>query len=267
MIVPHRCLISIVSAAVFGCWLLSSFAEAAPEDAPSQAEKRPASKSPDPPGTKRLSPEYDVWIDSKNKRVIVDGEVCLRQGQLEMFACLKGTKEHESIISVDAKAFIIHAGLLAVGAKQGTPVEFQPEYKPATGATIDVTCIWTDEAGKVRHAKAHDWIQNVETKKPMELDWVFAGSRMYKDETTGQEFYQAEGGELICVSNFPSAMLDLPVESSQANNALLFQAFTEKIPPRGTKVRLVLTPRPEKADKPVQPAPATSRDGNGPKRK
>jgi hypothetical protein len=251
MNMPRRWLLYL---AVVGLCCHSFHEAATADDAAPPEAKRPASKSPDPPGTKRLSPEYDVWIDPKNKRVIVDGEVCLRQGQLEMFACLKGTKEHESIISVDSKAYIIHAGLLAIGAKQGTPVEFQPEYKPATGTTIDVTCIWTDEAGKVRHQKAHDWIQNVETKKPMELDWVFAGSRIYKDEETKQEFYQAEGGELICVSNFPSAMLDLPVESSQANNALLFQAFTEKIPPRGTKVRLVLTPRLEKNAKENTPA-------------
>src|SRR5687767_8903033 len=109
------------------------------------ARQRSAAKSPDPPGTRRLAQEYEAWIDTKNKRVIVDGVVCLRQGQLEMFACLKGTKEHESIISVDCKAYIIHAALLAIGAKSGTPVEFQPLYKPATGTTIDVTCIWTDE--------------------------------------------------------------------------------------------------------------------------
>jgi hypothetical protein len=265
MIVPRLCVLAGIFVGL-SCWTRAD------DNAPAtgQGQQRPqrqASKSPDPPGMKRLSPEYDVWIDSKNKRVVIDGEVCLRQGQLEMFACLKGTKEHESIISVDAKAYIIHAGLLAVGAKQGTPVEFQPQYKPATGTTIDITCIWTDEAGKVRHQKAHDWIQNVETKKPLELDWVFAGSRMYKDEDTGQEFYQAEGGELICVSNFPSAMLDLPVESSQANNALLFQAFTDKIPPKGTKVRLVLTPRLDKATKDGKNfRPATS-ETNGTQRK
>jgi hypothetical protein len=220
-------------------------------------ETRRISTSPNPPGTKRLTPEYEAWIDPKNKRVIVDGIVCLREGQLEMFACLKGTKEHESIIAIDCKAYLIHAALLAVGAKSGTPVEFQPTYKPATGTTIDITCIWTDEAGKVQHEKAQEWIQNVQTKKPLELDWVFAGSRMYKDEETGQEFYQAEGGELICVSNFPSAMLDLPVESSMANNALLFQAFTDKIPPRGTKVRLVLTPRLKKEGNGGKPNNAT----------
>jgi hypothetical protein len=40
-------------------------------------------------------------------------------------------------------------------------------------------------------------------------------------------------------------MLDLPIESSQSNNALAFTANTAEIPPKGTKVRLVLTPRPE----------------------
>ena len=40
-------------------------------------------------------------------------------------------------------------------------------------------------------------------------------------------------------------MLDLPIESSQSNEALLYQARTEKIPPVGTKVALVLTPRAE----------------------
>jgi hypothetical protein len=41
-------------------------------------------------------------------------------------------------------------------------------------------------------------------------------------------------------------MLDLPVESSDTNSELLFDALTDNIPPKGTKVRLVLTPRLEK---------------------
>jgi hypothetical protein len=60
---------------------------------------------------------------------------------------------------------------------------------------------------------------------------------------------------MICVSNFPSAMLDLPVESSQANTALLFSAFTERIPPIGTKVRMVLIPRSKKEPAKDSPAP------------
>ena len=78
----------------------------------------------DPPGMKRLDPQCNAWIDPKYKRVVVDGEVCLVEGPLEMFACLKGTKEHESIIAVDCKAFVLHAALLAVAHGQRTcPVQ------------------------------------------------------------------------------------------------------------------------------------------------
>jgi len=49
----------------------------------------------------------------------------------------------------------------------------------------------------------------------------------------------------ICVSNFATATLDLPVPSSQDNAGLLFAAFTENIPPIGTRVRMILVPRVE----------------------
>ena len=45
------------------------------------------------------------------------------------------------------------------------------------------------------------------------------------------------------MSNFSSAMLDVPVRSSDSNAALLFDAFTERIPPIGTPVTIILTPR------------------------
>jgi hypothetical protein len=217
--------------------------EPATGDAPVNSEKR---LSKDPPGMKRLMPEYDVWIDPKNKRVVMDGTVVLREGQLEMFACPKGTKEHESIVAVDTKAYAVHAALLAVGAQVGTPVVFQPGYKPATGAQVDIEIVWRDKGGTVHRNPAQDWIRNVETRQAMTYPWVFAGSGFWTDEATGQKHYMAETGDFICVSNFPSAMLDLPIQSSQDNEHLLFEAFTERIPPLGTRVRLVLTPKVKK---------------------
>ncbi len=86
-------------------------------------------------------------------------------------------------------------------------------------------------------------MRNVQTGKPMEYPWVFAGSGFWTDESTGEKSYLAESGDFICVSNFPSAMLDLPVESSQATGNLLYEAFTSHIPPLGTRVRMVLTPK------------------------
>jgi hypothetical protein len=36
-------------------------------------------------------------------------------------------------------------------------------------------------------------------------------------------------------------MLDLPVESSQSNAALLFEVFEGKVPPNGTEVEMILS--------------------------
>jgi hypothetical protein len=79
--------------------------------------------------------------------------------------------------------------------------------------------------------------------REMKADWVFTGSRYYVDEKTGEKFYQAEGGEVICVANFPTALVDVAVpSSSKGGDNLLFEAFTERIPPRDTEVLIELIP-------------------------
>ena len=183
-----------------------------------------------------------VWIHPKKKQVAVDGEVCLPKGYLEMFACIENSKEHESIVALKSKAYVIHTALLAVGAKPGAPASFQPEYTPASGTTIEVFVEWMDK-DQSKRVKAQQWIRDLKTQKAMEHDWVFAGSSLWKDPETGKSYYRAEGGDLICVSNFPTAMMDLPIQSSQANDELAFEAFSEHIPPRGTPVRLYLVPQ------------------------
>lgn len=201
-----------------------------------------------PENLKKLHPIYPVWIDTDNKQVVIVGEICQTNVPLEMFACPRGTKEHESIVSVPTEAFIVHSALLAIGAKSGKPVQFTPKYSPATGSEIDIIVRWKNEKGDVQSARAQDWIREMKTGKALEQPWVFGGSGFWKDESTGKEYYQAEGGDLICVANFPSAMLDLPIESSDMNADLLFQAFTERIPPRGTPVTLILILKTEHHD-------------------
>lgn len=205
-------------------------------------------KLPKPAGATRLSPKYDVWIDPQRGAVLVDGQVSLRRGMLEMFACIRNTKEHESVVTADTQAFLVHAALLRLGAEAGHPAQFVPEFKPPAGTEIEVTVEWRDAEGKEHTARAQDWIRDVKTGKAMTYPFVFAGSRFWTDEETGKQYYQAEGGDFICVSNFGTAALDIPVESSQSNDALEFETFTEQIPPLGTPVRLVLTPVLKKAE-------------------
>ena len=234
----------MVALASFACAQEPTKPAAPPEKAPATAtDPAKPGDEPTPEGLVKLSKTHPLWLDTRRKAVVIDGEVCLREGILEMFACPRGTKEHESIVVLDCIPHDVHAALLALGAKVGTPVKFDPEYVPAKGDIVDVFVLWKDEEGGKHQARAQEWIKYAKTEKAMPFDWVFAGSGFWKDEATGEQHYQANGGDFICVSNFPTAMLDLPVQSSKDNADLMFQAFTEKIPPKGTKVRVVLLPR------------------------
>ncbi|TXT37416.1 MAG: hypothetical protein FD138_660 [Planctomycetota bacterium] len=256
-----------------------------------------------------LNKQGTVLIDVDGKRLLLKTKVCLREGVLEMFCCLKQTKEHESILSIDSEAFVIHTGLLALGAKPGSPVKFQPEYSPAKGTRIRIFCQWTDKEGKPHREPAEKWVRNSSKRffvelfdekpagldlkedselkwdekhkelfwfghmtekqrdtflamskdakyrkaiqkffdrtQPRQLDapWVFAGSGFFVDEANKTKSYLAEGGDLICVANFASAMLDLAVQSSATGESnLMWEAWTDQIPPVGTEVLLELVP-------------------------
>src|SRR5690606_11330181 len=113
--------------------------------------------------------------------------VCLTRGLLEMFACLRGSKEHESIISVKSRAYVVHAALLALGAQSGSPAKWEPKYIPATGTEIDITIYWTDDKGEQKKAKAQDWVRDIKTQKALQFPWVFAGSAFHRDESSGKQ--------------------------------------------------------------------------------
>ncbi|MCA9115815.1 MAG: hypothetical protein KDA79_12085 [Planctomycetaceae bacterium] len=314
-------------------------ADGTPADAPA-ADGAPGdettAKNPEASRTtvSRLIPlnrQKTVLLDQTGKRLLLRAEVVLDQGLLEMLLCLKQTKEHESILSVDAKAHEIHSGLLVLGARPGHPVQFSPKFQPPAGQPIDIFLQWTDEKGKPHRVDARQWIRHAingfeeplaampagltipqeinlrydaknkvlvwygqmqpaqrdqllalsdtpawqqairafysrSQPRPMKSGWVFAGSSFYVDEKTGQRFYQAEGGDVVCVANFPTAMIDVDTESSATGeSSLLFEAATPHIPPVGTRVTIELIPGKRKpaekpaTDKPAEDKPAESK--------
>ncbi len=297
---------------VCGVILVMGFDVARPDDQPEAAAK------PVP-----LNPQKTVLLDQANKRLLLKTRVVLREGVLEMFLCKAQTKEHESVLAVDSEAYIIHAGLLALGVEAGTPVRYRPEFQPPSGRQIDVYVNWTDAEGQPQRAKAQTWVRSVTRRyfeeplaelpaevtidntedlrydkqnrlllwfgtmskeqqaqllalskdsafqdavrklyrrsqpRQLDADWVFAGSGFYKQQD-GTEWYQAEAGNIICVANFSDAMMDLSIESSASNGELLFEPFTERIPPLETPVTVELIPAKrerEASQQPETPAP------------
>jgi hypothetical protein len=214
-----------------------------------------------PPSVEKLRPESgwkelgrnNLWFDPKGMRVILRARVVLREGPLEHLMCLKGTKEHEAIVATDAAPKVIHTALLLTGAEPGHPVEFVPMFKPPAGTAIAIEFLWHQD-GELKKADARRWVWDDKAKAPLETDWVFAGSFLFDDRVTKKKTYAAEEGDLITVANFATAILDLPISSSANDADRGFSTNTAKIPPVGTEVFVILTPR--------QPKP-TAKSGKG----
>ena len=168
----------------------------------------------------------------------------MRDGALEMFACPANTKEHESVIATNAYASEMHAALLAIEAEPGSPSRWTEEgFTPPHGSLIDIQVRWFDEQSKQEVTRsAKEMVFNVVKQKTMESDWIFGGSVSYQDPETGDKYYVADSGEMICLSNFSTAAIDIQVESTNTNEDLYFRAHTENIPELGTKVYMILKP-------------------------
>jgi hypothetical protein len=205
----------------------------------------PGSWAEAPPEAKRLEKSKNLFLEiqGKQRRVIVRAAVCLREGQLEGLLTRKGTKEHEYILAADVDARHIHELLLLCGAEKGTPVQFAPKYVPASGSTIKITLQYQKD-GQTVTVPAQQWVREVKTKKDLAEDWVFGGSRLVPNPQDKDKppLYLANYGDLVCVCNMDTAMLDLPVRSPKKFDERAFHAHTERIPPVGTVVEVILEP-------------------------
>jgi hypothetical protein len=190
-----------------------------------------------------------LWFDPSKKELIIRARVALRDGYLEHLLCLERTKEHESVLATEAAPRMIHAGLILVAGDPGHPVRYRPEFSAPDGPPVAIELRW-EQDGKTHTADARTWVQDDKTKKALDSHWVFAGSEVFKDPESGRVIYGADSGDLITVANFPSAILDLPIASSNSDAERVYVAFTAHIPPRGTPVTMVLR-KPEVA----KPAP------------
>ena len=227
--------------------VVSCEAETPLKDTPKAADAPKAA-----PEVKRKQIGKDLFfeIDGDERRVIASAAVVLRQGQLEGLLCRKNTKEHEYILATQADARQIHAALVVAGAKPGSPVQFQPKFKPAHGTPIKIRLQYQKD-GKTITIPAQEWVRDVKTKKDLDIDWVFAGSRLLPDPEDEKKppFYLANQGDVICLCNMDTAMLDLPVASPTALADRNYEANTERIPPLETKVDVIFEVVRDKKDK------------------
>ena len=111
-------------------------------------------------------------IDFRQRYVDVESTVCLREGLLELIACTKGTKEHESIVVIHARPMHIHLALLLLSARNGNPAMRKPTNEdgtqwidlPPRGDPVDVYLVLKSKEGKVVERPISDFVVPAERK-------------------------------------------------------------------------------------------------------
>jgi len=236
-----------------GCVARQESSPSSPSEVTAQSPEKLAllsedtAKQDNKQNAKKVKVGKNVWLEVQGdkRRVMVQAEVCLREGMLEHLMCRTRTKEHEAILAADVDARDIHQALILAKATAGTTVKYKDDGTiiPPTRTKIKVTLTYKDKDKEVT-VPGRDWVRDMKTKKSLEHDWVFAGSQFQVNplEKDKPPLYAANAGDVICVSNFEGAMLDLPINSSKNNAELEFEAFTERIPPIGTPMTVILEP-------------------------
>ena len=258
-------------------------------------------------GSTALNPDRTVYLNLPKRRLFLHTQVACRDCVLEMLCVPERQREHETVLAVRSKAFVVHSGLLALELEPGTPVSFFPDFKRPDGPEIAIRVHWVSTEGRLQDADARSWIRHsiyryfshplvapppgvklpldelrydpfnkellwygpmtkeqrehllslwddteyrsgIQTffeagqSRPLTAKFVFTGSRWDTIDDSGKRRYAAEDGYLITVANFSSAMIDIAEESSSSDGSQTYEAWTERIPAKGTPVILELAP-------------------------
>jgi len=204
-----------------------------------------------------------VKINLEERAVDVESVICLRTGGLELIACTKDTKEHESIIMVNTKAKYIHTALLLLGAKAGSPAMRKMVEEgggrwidlPPRGAAVDVFLVIADQEGKLIERPISDFIMrnsdragsgngaDEEAVKFPTNTFVFAGSHLHGQGDAPRKYLADGSGNVISLSTFGDEVLCLPDVHGHANGGLMWEVDSTHLPALETKVTLRLRPR------------------------
>jgi len=237
------------------------------------AAKKPPAQSPDSdgkqPATKPARKNVKLpglVINFQERCVDIEASICLDQGFLELIACTKGSKEHESIVAIKAKPMHIHAALLLLGANPGNPAMQKPINKqktrwvhlPPRGDPVGVYLVFKNKKGKMieysisdfvaRDEPNHDEIVGADGNVDKKEDkfpntFLFAGSLLRSNEAGQRKYLSGLSGNVISIATFGDELLCLPGNHACDNGSLMWRVDATDLPKVGAKVTLRLRPK------------------------
>jgi biopolymer transport protein ExbD len=182
-----------------------------------------------------------LQVDARERMIEVECEALDCKNPLEFFLCSTGTNEHEAVLRSKVKPSHLHAALLMLGLKPGEPVHFSEAKKawlPPHGPPLHLIVRYQRD-GKTVQMPAYRLMRDIKSKQEMpSLTWIFAGSRVMENGIYAAD----QTGYLVSVVNFDLTVIDIPKLASSANETLEWETNTDRMPPAGTPITLIITP-------------------------
>lgn len=209
-----------------------------------------------------------IKLNLKERCVDVNATICLHKGLLELVACTKGTKEHESILSISARPMHIHTAMLLMGASPGTPAMRKAQEGARTrwvpvdpaGDSVCVSLVFAESKGKLQEYPIQkfispaqpDEISGIPAKKILATfpaSFLFAGSHLVENGAGPRKYVCEQSGNVISISTFGDELLCLPGIHGHQNDGLAWQVNSKGLPGIGEQVILRLRPNPKAPEK------------------
>ena len=203
-----------------------------------------------------------IRLNLEERSIDVNATVCLHRGLLELVACSKDSKEHESVVVLGARPIHIHTALLLLGAKPGTPAMQQvPDEEstrfipvPPAGDPIEVSLVFPDAEGQLMEHPINRFIAPArlngvddfvlqDKAKAFPSSFLFAGSHLLESKEGPRKYACEYSGNVISISTFGDELLCLQGIHGHDNGGLAWQVNPEGLPDIGTVVILRLRPK------------------------
>lgn len=208
-----------------------------------------------------------VRLFRAENRVEVEGLVAVQRNLIELFACAEGGKAHESVLVLDARPSNLNLALKLLGLNDGGQVKVKrtvrvrrngeivdeeqevleengPNWlgdpRRPMGDRVIVTVRWKDKDDKEVEVRAEDLIFEPARNRSMpRAGWIYAGSRFAQNPLSKRDEIVADHSKTVMTTwHDPDAILDNPLPDGGDDE--IYYANPDVVPPRGTRVTLVI---------------------------
>jgi len=184
----------------------------------------------------------NVRCDMNQGEVTLPGEINIisPESYIEFFACGKLGRTHESILMLDVEPTHLYTALGLLDMEPGQNLTRLGDAHKPVGTAAEVWVEWRlhvpGSGEEVVSRRAETLVWNLFESRPMQkTEWIFTGGRIINNQLTSQLFHN-----IIAVYRDPDSLFNHPLPGGTDDRT--YRVNTDVIPPKGTKVKLIIRP-------------------------